>query len=130
MILAIVSISLLVTRTFFADNSDVRSYIPSLSSVVKLGITTLIWSGDADFICNWFGNLEVVNALTWQNSIAFKNLEVSNYTVNGTVGGTFKTLDNLSWLRVFGAGHEVPLYRKSCLWKLIERGLIVKQSRS
>jgi hypothetical protein len=35
--------------------------------------------------------------------------------VNGVAGGQFKTVDNLSWLRVFGAGHEVPYYRKLSL---------------
>ena len=34
------------------------------------------------------------------------------YTVNGAQGGTFKTVSNLSFLRVFGAGHEVPYYRE------------------
>jgi hypothetical protein len=36
---------------------------------------------------------------------------VTSYTVNGTAGGTFKNVGNLSWLRVFGAGHEVPYYQ-------------------
>jgi hypothetical protein len=40
---------------------------------------------------------------------------VSSYTVNGAAGGTFKTVGNLSWLRVFGAGHEVPYYRECFL---------------
>jgi carboxypeptidase C (cathepsin A) len=92
---------------------DFRSYMPALSSVVQSGLTTIIWAGDADFNCNWFGNLDVVNALAWSKAAEFKGLEVSNYTVNGTVGGTFKTLDNLSWLRVFEAGHEVMFYSES-----------------
>ena len=36
---------------------------------------------------------------------------MTSYTVNGTAGGTFKNVGNLSWLRVFGAGHEVPYYQ-------------------
>lgn len=78
---------------------------------MRSGVTTIIWAGDADYICNWFGNLDAVNALDWPKASDFKDLEVKNYTVNGTVGGTYKTLDNLSWLRVFGAGHEVMFYR-------------------
>jgi Serine carboxypeptidase len=37
----------------------------------------------------------------------FQAEAVSSYTVNGSAAGTYKTVGNLSWLRVFGAGHEV-----------------------
>jgi hypothetical protein len=43
----------------------------------------------------------------YSGAAAFKKKAVSNYTVNGVSEGTFKTEGNLSWLRVFGAGHEV-----------------------
>lgn len=33
------------------------------------------------------------------------------YNVNGKAAGTFKTQDNFSFLRVYGAGHEVPYYQ-------------------
>jgi carboxypeptidase C (cathepsin A) len=68
--------------------------------------------GDADWICNWFGNLAAANAITYSSSAAFNAAAVKNYTVNGVSGGTYKTAGNLSWLRVFGAGHEVPYYRE------------------
>jgi carboxypeptidase C (cathepsin A) len=71
----------------------------------------VIWAGDADWICNWFGGLNVANAITYSGSSAFNSKAVTNYTVSGVAGGTFKTVDNLSWLRVFGAGHEVPYYQ-------------------
>jgi hypothetical protein len=37
-------------------------------------------------------------------------MATTSYVVNGTAGGLFKTLDNLSWIQVYGAGHEVPYY--------------------
>jgi len=91
------------------DNS--RSLLSTLSTVVQSGITTLIWAGDADWICNWFGGLASANAITYSGSTEFNAMDVSNYTVNGVAGGTFKSVGNLSWLRVFGAGHEVPYYQ-------------------
>ncbi len=86
---------------------DSRSFVATLSSVVQSGITTLIWAGDADWICNWFGGLAVANAIKYSGQSAFQNTPVSSYTVAGAAAGTFKTVGNLSWLRVFGAGHEV-----------------------
>lgn len=72
----------------------------------------MIWAGDADWICNWFGGLASANAISYSGTAAFNAQAVASYTVNGTAAGTFKSVGNLSWLRVFGAGHEVPYYRK------------------
>lgn len=71
----------------------------------------MVWAGDADWICNWFGNLAAANAVTYAGSSAFNAAPLEPYTVNGAQEGTFKTVDNFSFLRVFGAGHEVPYYQ-------------------
>jgi carboxypeptidase C (cathepsin A) len=86
--------------------------VSTLSTVVQSGIRVLTWAGDADFICNWFGNLDVANALTYSGSTEFKAKALESYTVDGTEMGQFKSVDNLSFIRVYGAGHEVPYYRK------------------
>lgn len=65
--------------------------------MIESGITTLIWAGDADFICNWLGNIGVVDALDFPRAEEFRNMQVSAYDVNGVTGGTFKIIDNLSW---------------------------------
>jgi carboxypeptidase C (cathepsin A) len=76
-----------------------------LSTVVQSGIQTLIWAGDADWICNWYGGLASAESLTYSGQAAFKKKAVSNYTVNRVAGGTFKSVGNLGWLRVCGGGH-------------------------
>lgn len=101
-----------IVRVMSWLKADARSFLSTLSTVVQSGITTLIWAGDADWICNWFGGLASAEAITYSGSSTFKSTAVSNYTVNGAAGGTFKSFGNLSWLRVFGAGHEVPYYRR------------------
>ncbi|TVY22431.1 Carboxypeptidase S1 [Lachnellula hyalina] len=96
---------------FANTGDDARSFLSTLSKVVRSGITVTLWAGDADWICNWFGGLVVADSVTYSGSSAFASKAVTNYTVDGTAGGTFKTEGNLSWLRVFGAGHEVPYYQ-------------------
>ncbi|KAL7936598.1 Alpha/Beta hydrolase protein [Trichoderma chlorosporum] len=95
------------------DNLDdgIRSYLPALSSVVESGVTTVIWAGDADSVCDWFAGFAAANAIEYQSQTAFNQKAVADYTVNGVTGGEFKTVGALSWLRVFGAGHGVPAYQ-------------------
>ena len=38
------------------------------------GIDILVYAGDADFICNWMGNLAWVNAMDWKGKEAFNEV--------------------------------------------------------
>ena len=109
LVMVCLSISIQISKL---TSTDARSFLATLSTVVQSGITTLMWAGDADWICNWFGGLASANAITYSGSSAFNAKAVSSYTVNGAAAGTFKSVGNLSWLRAFAAGHEVPYYRK------------------
>jgi carboxypeptidase C (cathepsin A) len=91
--------------------SDSRSFLPTLSTLAQTNLPILIWAGDADWICNWLGNQAVANSVTYSQSSAFKSASLAPYTVNGSQKGTWKSAGNLSFLRVFGAGHEVPYYQ-------------------
>lgn len=55
----------------------------------------------------------MANALDYPSHDEFAAKDLEAYTVNGTELGQFKTVDNLSFLRVYEAGHEVPYYRKA-----------------
>lgn len=90
-----------------------RSTVPDLEGILQTGLPTLIWAGDADWICNWYAGWDTVNNLEYPGAAEFRAKDVQNYTVDGEVLGTFKTAENLSWLRVFGAGHKVPFYGES-----------------
>lgn len=61
----------------------------------------------ADYLCNWMGNLAVANAIDYSGQLDFVKRGMSAYQVNGTSFGEFKTVENLSWLRVYSAGHLV-----------------------
>ena len=56
------------------------------------------------------GNQAAAEEVSFPGQAAFKAQALVPYNVNGKQGGTFKTQDNFSFLRVFGAGHEVPYY--------------------
>lgn len=82
-----------------------------------------VWAGDADWICNWLGNLAAANAVTFSGSSSFASKSLTPYTVNGAQGGTFKTQGNLGFVRVFAAGHEVPFYQPALALQVFEQTL-------
>ncbi|KAI0996939.1 Carboxypeptidase [Podosphaera aphanis] len=77
---------------------------------LQTNLTTLIWAGDADWICNWMGVLATAETITYPQAEEFRTQPEAEYLVNGNAGGKFKVAGNLNWLRVYGAGHEVPFY--------------------
>ncbi|KAF4620113.1 hypothetical protein G7Y89_g14707 [Cudoniella acicularis] len=108
---------------FGADSDGERSFIPTLSNLVQSGLRTLIWAGDADSVCDWFGGLASVNNLTWSGGDRFRQTGVQNYTVGGVPGGEFKNVENLSWLRVFQSGHEVPAFQPALALQVFKQTL-------
>ncbi|KAJ1890507.1 hypothetical protein LPJ66_007438 [Kickxella alabastrina] len=102
----------------FGSTSDEmsRSALSSLQFILNQNMPVLLYSGDADFICNWHGNLAVARALNWHGKGAFKNAISAPWnwpTKSGNKVGAGEVLsaENLTFLRVFEAGHEVPYYQ-------------------
>ena len=107
---------------FASTGDDSRSALAQLSAVVASGaVQTLLWAGDADWICNWFGGLAVADAVQYPGQSAFAAQSVRPYTVGGAQMGEFKTQGKLSWLRVYGAGHEVPYYQPAVALQVFEQ---------
>jgi cathepsin A (carboxypeptidase C) len=75
-------------------------------------IPVLIYAGDADFICNWLGNRAWTDALEWPGQKAFQKAETKDLTLaddKSTKTGTVKSSGNFTFMRIFGAGHMVPM---------------------
>ena len=51
-------------------------------------------------------------------SAEFDQLEFTNWTVHGEAAGLYKNAGTFSYVRVFGAGHEVAAYE----WGNLARG--------
>lgn len=92
--------------------ADAKTFLPTLSQLVESGLQVLLWAGDADWICNWVGNLDVANAVTFNGAEEFRGKELVPYSVDGVEKGRVKSVGEFTFLRVFGAGHEVPYYRE------------------
>jgi len=92
-----------------------------VQNVISKGIKVLVYSGDKDFVCNWRGGEAWTNALSWSKSDEFKKAEYQKWSLNGTNVGEFKSVDNLSFLRVYDAGHMVPMDQPEVALKMLNQ---------
>jgi len=95
----------------FASTGDwMHNSAPKLETVINAGVRTIVYDGDADYILNFNGVEAYVNKLQTQFSSIFNAAPFQNYTVAGHQAGIFKNAGTFSYVRIFGAGHEVPAY--------------------
>jgi cathepsin A (carboxypeptidase C) len=75
------------------------------------GVPILVYSGDQDFICNWFGGLAWTKALEWTGYAGYNDAPIIDWTTekSGELYGQSKSFGPLTFLRIFGAGHMVPM---------------------
>ncbi|KAI0662545.1 serine carboxypeptidase [Cubamyces menziesii] len=100
----------------FADTGDwMRNSRPLLEKVIDAGVRTIIYDGDADYILNFYGVESMVGALQTKFSSEFAKQEFANFTVQGQPAGLYKNAGTFSYVRIFGAGHEVPAYTHGSL---------------
>ena len=131
---------------FTATGDWMRSSSQNLEMVINSGVRTIVYDGDADFICNYMGVEAMVSqslvssspssgpslirllhaqvdSLKTSLSAEYASQNFATYTVNGKPAGLYKNAGTFSYLRVFGAGHEVPAY----LWRGVPRGAAALQ---
>jgi carboxypeptidase C (cathepsin A) len=96
----------------FASTGDwMHNSAPALEKVINAGVRTIIYDGDADYILNFNGVEAMVDNLNTQFSTLYATQSFKNYTVGGEVTGIYKNAGTFSYVRIFGAGHEVPAYK-------------------
>ncbi|KAF8902719.1 serine carboxypeptidase [Mucidula mucida] len=92
--------------TNFAMTGDwMRSTRGALEDVIERGVKVVILDGDADYICNYQGVENMIDA-----TLGLSLSKFEDYTVDGQPAGLYKTAKNFTYVRVYGAGHEVPAY--------------------
>jgi cathepsin A (carboxypeptidase C) len=80
-----------------------------ISAVLESGLNVLVYSGDKDWVCNWRGGEAWTNAVEWSGQSHFNTTSYKDWIVNGQAAGQLKKYNNLSFLRVYNAGHMVPM---------------------
>jgi cathepsin A (carboxypeptidase C) len=82
---------------------------PKVTQILDSGLDVLVYSGDKDFICNWRGGEAWTHAVDWTGKDSFSKAEYGDWNVSDKPAGSLKTFNNLKFLRVYEAGHMVPM---------------------
>lgn len=132
-----------VQQDFISTGDTIRGgLIQDLADLLKLGVRVALIYGDADFLVNWYGGqaiaYAVANALpsypvpTSVSSAGsgippsyasgFATAGFSEIVVNDSyVGGAVKQYGNLSFSRVYNAGHFIPYYQPETAFQIFAR---------
>tara|TARA_B110000285_G_scaffold214002_1_gene258912 strand:- start:90 stop:1397 length:1308 start_codon:yes stop_codon:yes gene_type:complete len=82
---------------------------PEVTDLLNADYDVLVYSGDKDFICNWRGGEAWTHEVEWNGKADFQANNYTNWNVNDKAAGSLKQNKNLKFLRVFEAGHMVPM---------------------
>ncbi|KAF4452360.1 carboxypeptidase s1 [Fusarium albosuccineum] len=84
------------------------------------GAMDIVYSGD-DYVCNWLGTLRAANAVDWPQKKAFSQQELQPYTVETVEKGTFKSVGNLHYARIYEGGHNVWWYQPEASVQILKQ---------
>jgi len=80
-----------------------------LPEMLNAGIKLLVYAGKEDFICNWYGNRDWVEAMPWNGQSAYNSHKMQPWVFKGRTVGEIKSEGVLTFLAISNAGHMVPM---------------------
>jgi carboxypeptidase C (cathepsin A) len=115
--------SAVIMQTFNFTGDFVRGkQLAQLGALLDRGVKVAFMYGDRDYQCNWLGGEALSLAIESKLSPAFADAKYAEVKTNGSyVGGLVRQHGNLSFARVFQAGHEVPYYQPETAYQIFNR---------
>lgn len=120
--------SQVVSRAFRSVGDYSRpGWLHDLSYLLDNGVKIALVYGDRDYACNWIGGEAVSLAINYSRTDEFHAAGYEDIHTNDTyVGGKVRQFGNLSFSRVYQAGHEVPYYQPETAYRIFNRALFNK----
>ncbi|KAK3379530.1 Alpha/Beta hydrolase protein [Lasiosphaeria ovina] len=99
-----------INRNFLFQGDWMQPFHRLVPGILK-EIPVLIYAGDADYICNWLGNQAWTEALEWPGKKGFNKASIKDLTLDGADKeyGKVKAAGNFTFMRIYAAGHMVPM---------------------
>lgn len=115
---------------FVSCSSDVYSAMQSdwmknlelgIPTLLEDGINLLVYAGECDLICNWLGNSRWVHAMNWSGKKDFSAAASKAFVVDGSEAGQMKSHGPLAFLKVYKAGHMVPMDQPKAALDMLQK---------
>ncbi|KAL8676219.1 MAG: hypothetical protein Q9224_007308 [Gallowayella concinna] len=105
--------------------TDIRGgQIQDLASLLDNGVKVALMYGDRDYACNWVGAEAVSLQIPYSGRSSFASSGYAPIVTNSTYnGGLVRQHGNLSFSRVFQAGHEIPSYQPETALRIFNRAI-------
>ena len=98
--------------------------ISEMAYLLSLGVRVALIYGDRDYICNWLGGEAVSFAIAAQAPLTapFYSAGYAKIVTNSSyVGGVVRQFGNLSFSRIYDAGHLIPAYQPETAFTVFTR---------
>ncbi|KAK9779485.1 putative Serine carboxypeptidase [Seiridium cardinale] len=96
-----------VNRAFLFNGDWSKPFHLLVPDIIKQ-IPVLVYAGDADYICNWLGNKAWTEELVWNGKQKYNDAKMGPLEVGDSKYGEVKSSGNLTFIRIYEAGHMVP----------------------
>jgi carboxypeptidase C (cathepsin A) len=98
--------------------------LPNMAYLLDSGIKVALMYGDRDFACNWYGGEQVSLAIPHAEQEAFRAAGYTPLMTNASYsGGQTRQHGNLSFSRIYEAGHEVASYQPETAYRVFMRAI-------
>lgn len=98
-----------VFQQFILTGDEARPFHQFITELLHANVPVLIYAGDKDYICNWLGNRGWTDLLEWDGHEEYLSRPLRPWhTLEDVHAGEVKSHGNLTFLRIFDAGHMVP----------------------
>jgi len=115
------------TNPYFALLGDIDKSSEKLIPGILAKIPVLLYNGNYDLICNYYGTRDWSDAMTWPGAGKFKTATNTTWMgASGSVGGYYKTAQGFTRLVVDNAGHMSPFDQPAnvqvMVWRFLNGG--------
>jgi carboxypeptidase C (cathepsin A) len=103
-----------------------QALVPNIAALLNSGVRVGFMYGDRDYVCNWLGGEAISLAVAAESNSSYTTLFPSAgyapiITNSSYIGGVVRQYGNLSFSRIYDAGHSVPAYQPETAFEVFAR---------